>query len=287
MSTSKSSDKGYTIAEAAEKLGVPKKNLRHALARPDRKARLVREYRNTKKGLVSVELVPEDLLADIAQTVAQYAPTSAAPTPEPAVGDEDAVELPAATGEDPVELPEPDDAAALDLERALGIDLAAFAQPDDAFSDISEAEAALEEQTAVATDTIPDEIPEPVIEAEPENEAVTEPVAEPVAEATVEADVASTEIAASAPAELPVTVEAVQDLHVPHTPNAADTMLVVATYERLLAEKEGRLADLRNALEAERENSRRLAEALAREQTLRETPPQEVRRGFWARLFGG
>ena len=48
-------------------------------------------------------------------------------------------------------------------------------------------------------------------------------------------------------------------------------MLIVATYERLLSEKESRLMDLRASLETERQNVRRLSEALAREQAIHAT----------------
>jgi hypothetical protein len=47
---------------------------------------------------------------------------------------------------------------------------------------------------------------------------------------------------------------------------------IAAAYETVLREKEARIADLQTALEHEREQSRRLAEALAREQTLRALP---------------
>jgi len=58
-------DQPLTIAEAAERIGVPKKTLRHMLLRPDRRARLQREYRTTKKGLITIELVPLDLLNEL------------------------------------------------------------------------------------------------------------------------------------------------------------------------------------------------------------------------------
>ena len=71
--TTRSSDKGYTIAEAADSLRLPKKTLRHVLGRPDRKARLLREYRNTKKGLITVEIVPDDLYEELAASTANIA----------------------------------------------------------------------------------------------------------------------------------------------------------------------------------------------------------------------
>lgn len=162
------SDKGFTIAEAAQGLNVPKKTLRHVLARPDRKARLLREYRNTKKGLVTVEIVPPDLYQELeggspAEVVANEAP--------PVSGDAGA--------------------------------------PQDAKSPAA---------------------------------AVSVTLAEPVALAAA---------------------------------RHADTALIVATYERLLSEKEGRLMDLRAALEAERENNRRLSEALAREQSAHAAASQQ------------
>ena len=157
MTTTKNSDKGYTIAEAASSLNVPKRTLRHALARPDRKARLLREYRNSKKGLITIEIVPQDLYDELALATGSISSPADAQEPESA------------------QAPEPD---------------------------------ALESSEMVQSDS-----------------------------------------GGQAPAR------------------PAETVLIVATYERLLAEKEGRLLDLRTALDAERENSRRLAEALAREQT--------------------
>jgi hypothetical protein len=54
-----------------------------------------------------------------------------------------------------------------------------------------------------------------------------------------------------------------------------NTALVMQTYERLLAEKEARLGELQAALDHEREQSKRLTEALAREQSLRLLPPAQ------------
>ena len=58
----------------------------------------------------------------------------------------------------------------------------------------------------------------------------------------------------------------------------ASMALVVTTYERLITEQQARIVDLQTALEHEREQSRRLADALQREQTLRvlQVPPIET-----------
>ncbi len=278
MTTSKSSDKGYTVAEAAERLGVPKKNLRHALARPDRKARLLREYRNSKKGLVSVEIVPVDLFLEIEHAAAQFAAFVSPDSVETGTElDDEPIAIPVSYGDEP--MPEPDDAAALDLERVLGAGVVAAVEQPAEFADVS-----MDEVAAVVDAVV----------SEPSSAPVAESAIEPTdtGEVAMEAEAAieHTEVAVqSEPAtEVALQTETVRELRPAQQASAADTLLVVATYERLLAEKEGRLADLRNALESERENSRRLADALAREQALRAEPKADAaRRGWWARLFGG
>jgi hypothetical protein len=89
--------------------------------------------------------------------------------------------------------------------------------------------------------------------------------------------------------------------HVEHGNNMANTAessfqtrtehgAVIVAYERLIEEQKARITDLQTALEHEREQSKRLTDALAREQALRlvgtteekpvETTP-EPRRHWW------
>ncbi|HEY3332617.1 MAG TPA: hypothetical protein VGK19_21480 [Capsulimonadaceae bacterium] len=230
MPANPSSDKGYTIAEAAEQLGVPKKTLRHILTRPDRKARLLREYRTTKKGLVTVEIVPHDLYDEIAGS----GPAADVTTDAPVTVHEIATETAQS------ELPGGD---------------AVFSAAAEPVEPIEAAESGGADEPAKQAETAP---------TEPQPAAVPDAGSANVIEAVLQ----------SAPAL---------------QTNATDTMLIVATYERLLAEKEGRLTDLRSALEAERETCRRLADALAREQELRVVAPpaaEPPRRSLWARLMG-
>lgn len=90
-----------------------------------------------------------------------------------------------------------------------------------------------------------------------------------------------------------LVVEAVAESQMRVSPAAGsggDAIMIVAAYERLLAEREARLMDIHSALECERENTRRLAEALAASQeALRaaqapQPAPGTEPKGFWARL---
>ena len=72
----------------------------------------------------------------------------------------------------------------------------------------------------------------------------------------------------------------------------AEIVLVAAFYERLILEKDTRLAEMAEALAHEREQSRRQADAPAREQGLRALLPhaEEARVSAWKRFkgwFGG
>jgi hypothetical protein len=57
---------------------------------------------------------------------------------------------------------------------------------------------------------------------------------------------------------------------------SADAGRLLVAYERLLQEQQARIGDLTAALEHEREQSKRLQDALQREQTLRVIAPQET-----------
>ncbi|MDR3707618.1 MAG: hypothetical protein P4L33_04915 [Capsulimonadaceae bacterium] len=216
------SEQGFTLAEAAEQLRVPKKTLRHVLTRPDRKARLLREYRNTKKGLITVEIIPQDLLDELSATLR----TVAAPPDE--------------------EVAEPNDEAIGDT--SLG-------EPSSETS--AQADAPAQEDAPSAPDD------------------VDEPSTSVVAAPSINVSTSLLDTSQSGP---------------------GDARLIVATYERLLSEKDSRLSDLRAALDAERENGRRLAEALAREQETLASMTQRLAqaaqdssqpRSWFARLFGG
>ena len=260
---------GLTIGEAAEALGVSKQTLRLVLTRPDRKARILRAYRTTRKGLRTVEIVPADLMDELRETPLphqkQVGPlhpdlTEAAPSADLQSGN-----------------------SSPDADVADNPLLADSGLPTHGIPLSSEAAV-----SALLTD-VPRSPPISAAENAAESgEADGAPGAgSPVAPAPMTAtkDTRPTPFAAEVDALLGGSGG-----------RTGEAMLVAATYERLLAEKENRLGDLRDALSAERENSRRLAEALAREQDMRQTaalpasapaaigaPP---RRGFWARLFG-
>ena len=71
----------------------------------------------------------------------------------------------------------------------------------------------------------------------------------------------------------------------PETGTRTETRQIVlsAFYERLIQEKNTRLAEMSEALAHEREQSRRLTEALAREQALRALPAPETV-SIWAKF---
>jgi len=205
-----------SIADAASSLGLPKATLRHILQRPDRRARLVRAYRTTKKGLRTVEMVPPDLLAEIRETYQPGTESSIDDVISPDHVDESV--------ENERESPESED-------KTAGQD------------DSEEAEG----------------------------------IAEPASFESQEGDAAEFGSMVEAAADTQIRLGMVSQ-------QTGDAMMIVATYERLLAEKEARLIDMRAALESERENARRLGDALARAQQSAAT--EKPKGGFWARMFG-
>jgi len=193
--------------------------------RPDRKARLLRQYRTRKNGLTTVEIIPADLFEEIKLSLSSA----------PELVDEGW-----------------DDAIAIEI-----------GQPD---------------PFAVEDEPAPDGASEP---------AISEPV-ETAAPEKPESGGAEIEKAQPAPVETALASAQPQSIQPNEVLSAqpsqsGETLMIVATYERLLAEKENRLLDLRAALEAERENSKRLAEALGKEQDLRAEPQKK---SWWSRIFG-
>ena len=222
-----STNEPLTISEAADALGLPKATLRHILQRPDRRARLLHAYRNTKKGLKTVELVPLDLLEELSRN---YPPV--------------------------------DGPHAADSEDSDGL-------TDEQATDVSSTDNAGTDQAAVTIEMESIELTDDSDESTAANaplEIVDGGVADhghhlPPADADSPADTEANESHSQTSLAEPVAAAEIKLGSV--NQQTGDAMMIVATYERLLAEREARLLEIHAALESERANGRRIAETLA------------------------
>jgi hypothetical protein len=248
MTTSKSAEDGLTIGDAAKRLGIPKRMVRHFISRPDRKALIERQYRTTKNGLTTVEIIPLELFEALEQNVKNGTGAYGAPNVE--------------SNDTKTTQPEGADAqtesdeSGTDNGEAAGDVIQQTSEADDhgVESEASEKDEALQQSDSASRESKAD---------------ITESHSDSIV--TIDAKVGSLIDASS-------------------QNSSAETLMIVATYERLIAEKEARLLDLRASLEAERENSKRLAEALSKEQEIRaqqekqaEATSPKPRWMFWAR----
>lgn len=238
MTLSKSAQNGLTLGDAAKKLGIPKRMVRHFISRPDRKALLGRRYRTTKNGLTTIEIIPPELFEALEKSVRS------------AYG--------SANGQNGGQSSE-EDAPKNENEDASGVESRGDApKPDEPIEEMRSAR----EETSENIDSNESDGEKPE-DASGKGDSIV----------TIEAKVGSVIEAASGG-------------------GSPETLMIVATYERLLAEKEARLIDLRASLEAERENSKRLSDALAKEQEIRAVeqrkssepaPAPKPRWMFWKR----